>query len=272
MKRLSWFVFLVIITVSCLDQPDCFQLNNNEAAFAFKIIGGGTDAYDIRTIHTSGADGTILIGENAQGSSAFLLPLNPYASEITYEFDGTFGPYGGQGVKKLSLSYRSQIQFVSEDCGERYYFSEMRPVSTDFDSVRVINAVPTQPPSSNFEIFRCPRTDIINIDFVADEAIETITLLPDGVLTVNGTIGSVLLPLDLSGEESDYLFKYQDGTERKLSVFHGTILRTLAPRCGQQLFVDTLGYIPDKTDFATVTITNDSIYDLPTVVNIELTR
>lgn len=272
MKRLSWFVFLSIITISCLDQPDCYQLNNNEVVFAFKIIGGGTDAYDIKSIYTAGDDGTILIGENAQGSSAFLLPLNPYADDITYGFDGIFGPYGEPGIKQLSLSYRSQVQFVSEDCGERYYFSEIRPVSTDFDSVRILNAVPTQPPTSNIEIYRCPRTDIINIDFVADEAIETITVLPDGVLTVNATIGSVLLPIDLNAEETNYLFKYQDGSERKLSVSHETVTRTLVRRCGQQVFVNTLGYVPDKTDFSTVTVKNDSIYDLPNVVNIELTR
>jgi len=270
MKRFSWFVFFSITAISCLDQPDCYQLNNNVAVFGFKIIGGGNDVYVLNGVHTPGTDSVLL--ENLTGSNNVSLPLNPYANEINYAFEGYFEPYGALETKNLNLSYEALVQFVSEDCGERHVFSGMSVISTDFDSIRILNSVPTNPPSSNFDIYRCPRTDIIYVDFVEDLAITTIKFLPDITFDVNGKIGSVLLPVNLTAKESTYVFNFSDGTADTLSVAYRITPRIISPRCGQQIFVDSIGYNAALTDFSKVDIKDDSVYDLPTKVNLEITR
>src|SRR5687767_12082395 len=99
MKRLSWFVFFSIIAISCLDQPDCYQLNNNEMIVAFKIIGGGNDSYTSEGITATGTSDIFLKGETG---SSVILPLNPDSREIIYTIPGSFG--GGQReVKYVNL-------------------------------------------------------------------------------------------------------------------------------------------------------------------------
>src|SRR5690242_20524563 len=90
MKRLSWFVCFSIFAVSCLDQPDCYQLNNNVAAFGFKIIGGGNDQIYLQTVYAD--DLTTSLIASAGNVSSIQLPLNPYSNEITYTLNGYFQP------------------------------------------------------------------------------------------------------------------------------------------------------------------------------------
>lgn len=270
MKRLSWFVLLPIFAVSCLDQPDCYQLNNNVAVVAFKIIGGGTDVYDLIGVYVPDADSVFL--QDSVGNAAVGLPLNPYAREITYTFAGAYGGVGSDEVRQLNLTYKSLIQFVSEDCGERYVFSDMAVASTDFDSVRILNAVPTRPPSTNLEIYRCPRTNVLYIDFIGDVAVTTVTLFPDVVLQVNTTISNIWLPLNPEAEQTSYLFTYSDGSTNTLTVTYNTIASVLSSKCGEQIFINNIGFDDEQTDFSTVTVKEDSIYDLPNRVNIEITR
>src|SRR5690606_33300502 len=41
-KKTSWFIFLLFLSVSCLDDPDCFRLNNNFVGIAFRVMGSST--------------------------------------------------------------------------------------------------------------------------------------------------------------------------------------------------------------------------------------
>ena len=45
MKKTGLFTFILIVAVSCLNEPDCYQLNNDTVVIYFKIIGGGNDVY-----------------------------------------------------------------------------------------------------------------------------------------------------------------------------------------------------------------------------------
>ena len=69
------------------------------------------------------------------------------------------------GIMKFNWDTNAQVQFVSEDCGERYIFSDLKILEYDFDSVRIVNPTPTAPASTNIEIYRCPRTNLMGIDF-----------------------------------------------------------------------------------------------------------
>ena len=56
MKRTGWFIFFLILAASCLDDPDCFQLNNNYLGISFYVMGsGGADTLKATEIVMSGA-------------------------------------------------------------------------------------------------------------------------------------------------------------------------------------------------------------------------
>jgi hypothetical protein len=56
MKKTGLFAFTLIVAVSCLNEPDCYQLNNDTVVIYFKIIGGGNDAYQLTSIQSPATD------------------------------------------------------------------------------------------------------------------------------------------------------------------------------------------------------------------------
>lgn len=263
MKKISWFVLCAIIAVSCLDEPDCFQLNNNVIVLNFKILGGGNDAYPVQGIQTPGADSVFL--PNTVLSTGIQLPLDPLNTTMNYTFNGP------DRFRSLSLSYKVQVQFVSADCGERYVFSELEALSGDFDSIRIVNSFPTRPASSNIDLFRCPRTDLLGVTFTTGVVIDSIYAEGLGLIyAINDTISSVALPVNLSANETSFLFDYSDGSQKAFTVTYRTTSRNRFAICGDQTFIDSLAYDPARSDFATVTLSNDSIHDLP-ISNFEIT-
>ena len=61
----------------------------------------------------------------------------------------------GDSLDILQLTYLSQVQFVSEDCGEKFVLSRLRVGEHSFDSVRLVVDVPTQAGNTiNIEIFQ----------------------------------------------------------------------------------------------------------------------
>ena len=132
MKKTGLFVFVVIIAVSCLNEPDCYQLNNDAAVIHFRIIGGGSDAVQLISVQSPEAD-VILYGDTTV--SSIPLPLNPKTEETLYTI------HGADGDNTLQVGYKRQVQFVSEECGERYYFQDLNVSEHDFDSVRIVNAI-----------------------------------------------------------------------------------------------------------------------------------
>jgi hypothetical protein len=269
MKRLSWFVFFSLIAVSCLDQPDCYQLNNNVAGFGFKIIGGSSDYKEIRSVVSEGAG---KVTWDTVGTSDLGVYLDPYSNELSFTVQGYFGPTGIPETKKVTISYQSLVQFVSKECGERHVFSDMKVVSTDFDSIRLLNAVPTRPAGVNFDIYRCPETYFINVDLINDQDVTKIDFISGGYIVPDKSISGVILPVNLNADSSMYVFHYRDNGSNVLTVKYRRTPKTIDSRCGSQVFVDNLTYDKTATDFKTVTMKLDSIYDLPNKVNFEVTR
>ena len=263
-----------IVAVSCLDQPDCYQLNNNYLGVVFKIIGGGTDRVYLSSVQSPGA-GEVL--EKPLVTTEIGLPLNPYASETSFLFSGYYAPADAPGPellleKALNLSYLARVQFVSEDCGERHVFTDVAVPSTDFDSVRILNSVPTNPTTTNLELFRCPRTNLVYVDFLSDVIVKTISVreLSGTLFTVNDTISSILLPLVQERDTTTFDFVYANEATRTLMVSYRTTTRQRFEFCGEQTFIDRITNVAGETNFATVTVKEDSIYDLPRI-NLEIT-
>lgn len=155
--RNTFAVFIVLIFVSgaCLDEPDCYLLNNSVVGIAFKKLTepNADSALTVTALGTS--DPPLLFwsaefSENADTAFSRLnLPLHYFQDEIVYLFQEE------DTLRFLRLGYKSQAQFVSEDCGERYVLSDLRVLEHNFDSVRLIVDVPSrQSGTIHLQIFR----------------------------------------------------------------------------------------------------------------------
>lgn len=265
MKKTGLFAFTLIVAVSCLNEPDCYQLNNDTVVIYFKIIGGGNDAYQLTSIQSPDTD---IIFYSDTTLSMIQLPLNPKTEETFYTLHGV------EGDDTLNFGYKRQVQFVSEECGERYYFQNLDVLQHDFDSVRIVNAIPTPTPlptgAKNVEIYRCAITNLMRINFKDPTTVQGITT---DFMTIVVPPGTVLhdFVLPLNREDSTTTYQFDLGNElRTLKVRYSRTGRTFANQCGQQTFFSDLHVNGAVTDMTSVIISNDSIQDLP-IKNLEIT-
>ena len=264
MRKTGLFTFMLIIAVSCLNEPDCYQLNNNTVVIFFKIIGGGDDAVQLISVQSPDTDSVFA----ASSSSKIVLPLNPKTEETLYTLQGT------DVTNTLLFGYKRQVQFVSEACGERYYFQELNVLNHDFDSVRVTNAIPTPTPepagAKNVEIFRCATTNLLRIKFPAETPVEAITSdFVTIVLPPNALLEDFVLPLNVADSTTTYRFDFATSS-KTLKVRYSRNQKEIAKVCGDQWFLYELHVNSMETDLTKVVVANDSIQDLPQI-NLEIT-
>lgn len=147
LKKGAWLLFVTIMAAACLDEPDCYLLNNNYIGISFKKIEDSS----VDTVSFTGF-GTVeppLLFYGDTTLSRLYLPLNYFEDETAFFFEA------GDSVEVLHLGYLSQAQFVSEDCGEKFVISELRVLDHSFDSVRLVTDTPTREASTiNIEIFQ----------------------------------------------------------------------------------------------------------------------
>lgn len=242
MKKITWFLFFLIFTVSCLDEPDCFQLHNNIIGITFRVIGTGQ------------ADSVLLKGANDQWVTvtSFQDSLNYFANEGTFLFEEV------ERTRTLSFAYTIKNQFMSEECGSSFVLSDLHVLSHEFDSVRVVNSSPTKAGGPNIDIYRCPETDTLAIefyqllgtsngvtisnpqarflshDFVSVKDIEGNTLF-------SGRAATVKLPVDLTKNSANYIFETAQSTDTLNVTYNRTTEERYRP-CGVQTFVNNLTY------------------------------
>lgn len=146
-KKITGFLLLVLITAGCLDEPDCYLLNNNVVGISFKKLEDST----ADTVAVSGF-GTVeppLLFWGDTTLTRINLPLNYFQDETAFFFDTP------DRMLILRLGYVSQAQFVSENCGEKFVLSSLTVVRHSFDSVRLVTDTPTRDGTTiNIEIFQ----------------------------------------------------------------------------------------------------------------------
>lgn len=274
MKKVSWFIFFSLIAFSCLDEPDCYLLNNNYILLSFNILGGGGDAVPILSARASGTE-TIFYRDTLISSGQVALPLNPLEDGLVYSFDLLYEYWRpGTTARQLEVTYDTQVQFVSSDCGERYVFSGLELTSHNFDSINLRSSVPisstTSTTTANVDIFRCPRLNVMGVDFNTNYNILSITSDFLGKIYESTLpIGGINLPLNTESTNSNFTFEFADGTTRRLGVTYIRKDSLVSPLCGIQPVLEGLTFNPQLTDFI-VEIAADSIQDIP-VTNLEIT-
>ena len=263
MRKTGLFTFMLIIAVSCLNEPDCYQLNNNTVVIFFKIIGGGNDQVQLVSVQSPDTDSIFA----ASNPSKIVLPLNPKNEETLYTLQGT------DVTNTLVFGYKRQVQFVSEACGERYYFQELNVLNHDFDSVRVTNAIPTPTPepagANNVEIYRCAITNIMGLSFPQDTPVEQITSdFATIILPPNAILNDFFLPLDTGKSSTTYQFDFGDSL-KTLYVKYSRTKKKFADVCGNQRILHELLVDYAMTTMDSTVVSKDSIQDLP-VINLEI--
>jgi hypothetical protein len=157
-KRSSWFLVLVFFAMSCLEEPDCYLLNNEFIGISFRVAGSSTaDSVRIQSI---AHNNTIFLQSTAADTAVTSLIIA--ADRIVDAFRLNFQNAGT--TKSIDLKYKVQAQFVSEECGTRYVMSDLQAPLSDFDSVLVTNPTPGRDGNaSNIVIYRCPQAETLEI-------------------------------------------------------------------------------------------------------------
>jgi hypothetical protein len=257
MKKASWFIFFLILAVSCLDEPDCYQLNNNIVGITFRVMGSTkVDTVALWGVDIQGSDSIFMDTVLATGIP---LPLNYTRDEtdITFRFVGA--------SYFMKLGYQSRTQFVSEDCGSRYELSDLALLEYDFDSARVINKSPGKTAASNIEVFRCPVTDIVTLSFRdlyisgRTKTSKFVSVPLDGInADFTGTVfypdsrtATVYLPVDVSKTQTSFVFYYQNGESHSITLNYRTRTETRYEQCNTQTFIDSHSILTRLTSTST---------------------
>lgn len=135
-RKTVWAVILILVTSGCLDEPDCYQLNNHLVGIAFKKLEDSTA--DTVSITAFGTPEVLFIAGDTSVSRLLGVPLNYFQDETLFLFQDH------ETTHTLHLGYLSQAQFVSERCGEKFVLSELRIIDHSFDSVRLVTNFPTR--------------------------------------------------------------------------------------------------------------------------------
>ena len=143
-----------------------------------------------------------MLREIFEHKPSFNYQLNYFVEEATIEFKGK-----DEITNFLSFGYTVKNQFISEDCGSAFVLSGLNIFEHDFDSARVINSTPSKGGGTNFEIYRCPETDTMTIDF------NQLRANSDGVIINNKASSYVSHQFDSITTDSQELF-LQDGAQR----------------------------------------------------------
>jgi hypothetical protein len=263
-KKSGWFLIFVLMTASCLDEPECFSLNNNIVGISFKkMTNRQSDTVYVSSLQAVGTDS---IFEKLTALNGVDVPLNYFKDTTDFIFTNH------DGIYDLRLTYDSKAQFVSEDCGERYVIDNLHAISTTFDSIRILNSSPKRSLQSGttLELYRCPSVSAVKFKFLSVVELTNVITNPQVIPLVvdRSTFTYVTVPLDTDQTQADLTFVFADNTVRHLTITYARTTRTFFEICGPQIIVHDLQRI--STDFSNAVVVNDSIQDNG-APNIEIT-
>jgi hypothetical protein len=278
MKKAHWFIIFLFVAVSCLDQPDCFRLNNNIIGIAFKkMYDGKADTVAIIGIKALAAP-DFTFSELKYTNGAYV-PLNYFATQTALTVQDL------EETHHLLLGYEVKTQFVSDDCGARYVLTNLQLLEEDYDSIRVVGTTPSASDVGvHLEIFRCPRTHLMKLVFQqlqTDGTSAALTpkiegILPDytGGIFGDTTLSSVNLPLNPAANAVKFDVDFRDYGVKFLTVQYQSEDWNYQPKyCAPSKIYSqlTVGNKGEAFDFDSVTVVRDSLQD-PPITNVTAFR
>lgn len=248
MKKFCWLAFFLILTAACLDEPDCYQLNNNYIGITFRVLGTGQG--DSVLIRKFGAE------EMNKKLPSLSFPLNYFNELDEISIDALDQREGVFKTRLLKYAYKVRNEFISEECGSSFNLSDLRIVEHDFDSARVLNSTPSKGGGTHIEIYRCPVTDTLAITFselfattngatvsnprarYISKVFDSVTFQYDDVI-YPGRAATLKLPVDLTKSETAYVF-FSNGQRDTLVLSYDLKTETRYRVCGEQTFASNL--------------------------------
>jgi hypothetical protein len=153
MKNWCWLLLIFIVAGSCLDNANCLRGADNALIIDFiKLSDGKRDTIALFNIQAEGSDSIFYASSGEPDKldtleSSAIIAINPYENETLFTF------VFEEEEKFLKVGYKSEVRFVSEECGSERLQYDLRIIETDFDSVRVIRRSLNKGRSTNIEIY-----------------------------------------------------------------------------------------------------------------------
>lgn len=268
-RKSAVILVLWALFAACLDQPDCYNLTNNTVNISYrKIFDGALDTVAMESVTIVGID-SVFVGN----SRAVTIPLDFKGTGVSVVLDAV------EGTRLIDLGYKVQPQFVSEECGPRFAFSQLTASSPSGDSVRVLSGTPGGA-ASHVAIYRCPRNNFVRLAFkqvveeddVKDTVSITGTAADFEALTYypsNGDLSYMNLPLNLNSTSTQITLTLAEPNRvATLTFTYDLVRRTVFEICGEQTFITNVQVSSDVFEFepiATTRYVSDSIYDPPKI-------
>lgn len=152
MYKWCWVLLIFVLLGSCLDNDVCLRGADNTLIFGFiKLSDGKADTVALYNIAATGVD-SVFYKESGTDTINILpkqaqVTVNPYSDTTQFIFQ-----YPNE-VKTITVGYQTEVRFVSEDCGSERLQYDLKILSTDFDSVRVVRNNLNKGKSINIEIY-----------------------------------------------------------------------------------------------------------------------
>jgi hypothetical protein len=270
-------VILVFVALfgACLDQPDCYNLTNNTVNISYrKIFDGALDSVTIDSVMIIGIDSLFDEFDENVPKTGVSLPIDFTKNGVS------LGLYAVEGRRLIDLGYKVQPQFVSEECGPRFAFSQLTASSPSGDSVRVLSSTPGGV-ASHVAIYRCPRNNFVRLAFqqVVDEDnvkdTISVTSLTTDFATLpyfypkSGSLNYLNLPLNLNATSTQITLNLSNPTRvATLTFTYDLVRKTVFEICGEQTFITNVRVSSDIFEFKAIEndrYVSDSIYDPPKI-------
>lgn len=273
-RKSSWILCLCVLSISCLDQPDCYNLINNSVGISFRKMFDGT------------LDTVVMVDSRIVGlDSSFSSPNTAYTG-LTFPVDFTvirqdIEMVDVERTRLVALGYTVQKQFVSEVCTPRFFLSNLQALPESSDSTKILSSVLGEG-GTHVAVYRCPRPNVVRVAFqqviegkrVKDTLAITETsaqnmpeYAPIAYYPVTGSLSYINLPLQENTTSTQFTFTINDVA--KTMIFTYDFVPAIKfERCGVQNFITNLKLV---SDIGTVELAKgvkhqaDSIYDPPKI-------
>lgn len=156
MQKACWvlIIFLIVLGGSCLDSDICVRGDDNALVIEFKKLSDGlADTVTFMNIEAEGTNAVFYLDDpdvmdTLREDEAAVVTVNPYAEETLF----TFNNFRGDTLL-LRVGYKTEVRFVSEECGSERLQYDLKIVETTFDSVRVVSRSLDKGQTTNIEIY-----------------------------------------------------------------------------------------------------------------------
>lgn len=201
--------------------------------------------------------------------SSVIVPLNASNTSTNVLIDSK-----DSGLSSLNITYQFATANIFDVCGSQNFIKNIEASgSTGYDFIKVQKDSINDPPTTNVALFRCPQTNLIELQLAGAPA--------EGILINKVTAGystevfyqdsltnKLILPLDEAQDQTDFSIEFENFT-RQISFGYDRSTQTFHEQCVQTLFS---GIKVLSSDFTTPPVTKNDSIQFPTVVNFEITN